>query len=125
MPNSTNNLGSVNLNSLNDQKKYFNNFFTVSSTVSGNQNDAIVGYFQEYCDGNVAAANALASAVIYTSLAQGIDPMSVLEEFVKLPKGQIDSYLAMFLNLNRKGTSFLGINNQPITSKYVSRSILI
>lgn len=117
------NLGSLDLNNLNS-KNFFNNFFTISKTVSGNQNDAIVGYFQQYCNGNTTAANALASAVIYTSIAQGIDPMSVLEQFVKLPKGQIDSYLAMFLNLNRKGTSFLGINNQPITSKYVSRSII-
>jgi hypothetical protein len=120
----TNNLGSVNLNSVSDQKKYFNNFFTVSSTVSGNQNDAIVGYFQQYTSGNKIAADALASAVIYTSLAQGINPMSVLQEFIKLPKGQIDSYLAMFLNLNRKGTSYLGINNQPIVGKYIKRSII-
>ena len=30
----------------------------------------------------------------------------------------------MFLNLNRIGTSYLGINNAPQTSKYVARTIL-
>jgi hypothetical protein len=117
------NLGAVNVNNT-VSKNYFNNFFVVPTTVSTNQNDAIVGYFQQYCGGNRTAADALASAVIYTSLAQRIDPMSVLEQFIKLPKAQVDNYLAMFLNLNRKGTSFLGINNQPIVNKYIRRSIL-
>lgn len=123
--NTTNNLGAVDLNTTTSNKQnYFNNFFTVSTTVSANQNDAILGFFQVYTGGNRTAAAALASAVIYTSMAQGIDPMSVLEQFVRLPRGDIDNYLAMFLNLNRKGTSFLGINNQPIVNKYIKRSII-
>ena len=37
---------------------------------------------------------------------------------------ELDAYLTVFLNLNRVGTSLLGISNQPQTNKYVQRAIL-
>jgi len=37
---------------------------------------------------------------------------------------ELDAYLTMLLNLNRVGTSLLGISNSPQTSPYVSRMIL-
>jgi len=37
---------------------------------------------------------------------------------------EVDEYLTMFLNLNRVGTSLLGLNNSPQTSPYVQRAIL-
>lgn len=37
----------------------------------------------------------------------------------------LNSYLTMFLNLNRINTSLLGISNQPQTNKYIQRAILM
>ena len=37
---------------------------------------------------------------------------------------ELDAYLTMFLNFNRSGTSLLGLNNSPHTSKYIERAIL-
>lgn len=37
---------------------------------------------------------------------------------------ELDAYLTMLLNLNRVGTSLLGISNSPQTSPYVDRMIL-
>jgi hypothetical protein len=37
---------------------------------------------------------------------------------------EINAYLTMFLNLNRSGTSLLGLSNSPLTSKYILRTIL-
>ena len=37
---------------------------------------------------------------------------------------ELDAYLTMLLNLNRVGTSLLGISNSPQTSPYVKRMIL-
>lgn len=119
------NLQSVNLNSLieRDVKKYFNNFFDVPIEVSSNIDTAILGYFETVVD-NKDAARALASAVIYTSVKQGINPMETLKQFQKLPRGELDAYTAMFLNLDRVGTSFLGVSNSPVVNKYVTRTIL-
>jgi hypothetical protein len=116
------NLSSINLNTIDDTNKYFNNFFNQTIDISPAQDDAIVSYFQTITD-NRESAVALASAVIYTSKQQLTDPMQILDEFKKLDKGQLNSYLCMFLNLNRVGTSLLGINTQPAKSKYVQRSI--
>lgn len=103
-------------------KSYFNNFYLGDINVSQNVDDAILGYFLQVAD-NEAGARALASAVILTSVSQGVDPMSTLAEFQKIPAGNLSTYLTMFLNLNRVGTSFLGINNAPRTTKYVERMI--
>ena len=37
---------------------------------------------------------------------------------------ELDAYLTMLLNLNRAGTSLLGLNNSPRTGKYIQRTIL-
>ena len=107
-----------------DPNRYFNNYFDQTFNVSPNVDAAILSYFEEVSF-NKDAAKALASAVIYTSKTQGINPMDTLKEFTKLPKGQLNAYLVMFLNLQRKGTSYLGITNQPVTNKYVNRTILL
>jgi hypothetical protein len=119
------NLGAVDqsVNDNTDPNRYFNNYFDPTFTVSPNVDAAILSYFEEVAF-NKEAAKALASAVIYTSKSQGVNPMQTLQEFTKLPKGELNSYLVMFLNMQRKGTSYLGITNQPITNKYVNRSIL-
>ena len=118
------NLDKVNTNSISppDANKYFNNFFEIPVEVSSNVDAAIVAYFQQIAD-NDEEARILASAVIYTSVKQGLNPMETLKEFQKLPNGELDAYTAMFLNFERKGTSYLGISNQPQLNKYIQRSI--
>ena len=105
-------------------KSYFNNYFTPNVNVSPNIDASILAYFEELSY-NKESAKALASAVIYTAKSQGIEPMQALTEFTKLPKGQLNAYLVYFLNIQRKGTSYLGITNQPITNKYVNRTIIL
>jgi len=118
------NLAQINLNAFapRDSNKYFNNFFEIPVEVSSNVDAAIIAYFEQIAD-NKESARALASAVIYTSVKQGLNPMETLKEFQRLPPGELDAYTAMFLNFERKGTSYLGISNQPQMNKYIQRSI--
>jgi hypothetical protein len=105
-----------------DTKSFFNNTNLPPISVSQNVDDAVVAYFEQISDSK-EAARALAAAVILTSVSQGVDPMSTLQQFMKMDKAQLNSYTTMFLNLNRVGTSYLGINNSPTVSKYVARMI--
>jgi hypothetical protein len=118
------NLGQINLNTIEakDTRKYFNNFFEIPVEISSNVDAAIIAYFETVADSK-ESARALASAVIYTSVKQGLNPMETLKEFQRLPKGELDAYTAMFLNFERKGTSYLGLSNQPQVNKYIQRSI--
>jgi hypothetical protein len=121
------NLAPVNLSPLDplqSSTKYFNNFFVKDINISSNVNDSIIAFFDQYT-GNQTSAKILATSVILTSLAQNINPMSTLAELKKVGRGELNTYLAMFLNLNRVGTSLLGLNNQPITSNYVKRTIML
>jgi hypothetical protein len=104
--------------------QYFNNYFVTPNTISSNQNDAVVAYFQQYTGGNTESAAILASNIIYTAMSQGMDPMDIIQQFQALPAGQLSWYLAMFLNLNRIGTSIVGVNNNQTQNKYITRAIL-
>lgn len=117
------NTGSINANSNAGTTNFFNNTNLPPISVSQNVDDAVIAYFEQIAE-TKEAARALAAAVILTSASQGIDPMETLQEFTKMDRSQLNSYVTMFLNLNRVGTSYLGINNQPTASKYVSRMIL-
>jgi hypothetical protein len=113
----------LSVNDNTDPNRYFNNYSDAKVSVSPNVDAAVLGYFEEVSD-NPETAKALASAVIYTAQSQGLDVMTTLQQFMELDQGELSAYLVMFLNLQRKGTSYLGINNQPITNKYITRAIL-
>lgn len=120
------NFSQVNLNALieRDTQKFFNNFFEIPVEVSSNVDSAVVAYFETVAESKETARQ-IASAVIYTSIKQGIDPMETLAEFKKLDPGELDSYTALFLNFDRVGTSYLGLKNSPTVNKYVQRAILL
>ena len=109
-------------NSATSAPTFINNFYQPAFTVSQNVNDTILAYFEKITDGK-EAAKIMASTVIYTSLAQGIEPLETLQKFSTMSSDDLNAYIAMFLNLNRVGTSYLGINNRPRTGKYVARMI--
>lgn len=102
---------------------YFNNFFKPTFDVSQGVNDSVTSFFEKIAS-TKESAKAMAGALIYTAKAQNLDPMVVLQQFSAMPPGQLNDYTTMFLNLNRVGTSLLGISNAPLTNKYVARMIL-
>lgn len=118
-----NNLPSTAQDTSDSTSNYFNNFFTSDLRTSPEVDDAIVGFFEKIT-GNKDSARTLAASVLFTALSQGISPMEIIDQFRSLESGEVDSYLALFLNLNRVGTSLIGISNSPQTGKYVKRSIL-
>lgn len=109
-------------NDPNNTTKYFNNFYGINFSV-GSANDALIAYFEKYT-GNGESGKALASTVLYTSQAQGIDPMVVLGSFQRLNDQQLNSYLAAFLNYTRVPTSLIGFKTTPTTSTLITRTLL-
>jgi hypothetical protein len=109
----------------NNTTEFFNNFYKQPTPgVSSNINDAVIGYFQSIT-GDRESGITLAAAVLFTAAQQGITPMEVVDQFNRVTDpGELTAYLTMFLNLNRQGTSLLGLSNQPQTNKYVTRAIL-
>jgi hypothetical protein len=103
---------------------YFNNVFKPIVALQSDMVDAVETYF-EIITKNKASANVLASAVIYTALNQGQDPLTVVQEFKKLGTGEINEYLAAYLNLNRIPTSLIGVLNKPTPNQFVERAILV
>ena len=119
------NLGSINTNPLTslDVNSYFNNYFDFPIEVSSNIDAAIIAHFQNITE-TKEAAKALASAVIYTSIKQGADPMAVLDEFKQISASELSAYTALFLNLERQGTSLLGFTKPSLQNSYITRTIL-
>jgi hypothetical protein len=118
------NIGAAYTGTQADTTGFFNNFGSPTYAVSENVNDAILGYF-ESVTGNPQSAAVLASAVIYTSLQNGANPMNIIADFQKLEGNQLTLYLTTFLNLSRVGTSYLAVNNLRHVNQYIQRSILV
>lgn len=120
-----NNINATDLsgNVFNETDFFFSNYFSPAFTVSQNIDDAVLAFFEKITQ-NKESAKVLASSVIYISLARDIDPMETLSSFAGLNENQLNSYVTAFLNLNRTGTSYLGINGAPKVGKYVQRMIM-
>jgi len=106
-----------------EANKYFNNLYALPFNVSAEVNDALNAYFETYT-GNKISGDNLAAVVLYTALAQNLNPLSVLQQFQSLPKGEINTYLTAFLNVTRVPTSLLGFKTGTTTNQFVQRSIL-
>lgn len=102
---------------------FFNNYLQPNFNISSDLNSAVLAQFEKIT-GHTESARILASSVIYTSLAQKVDPMLVVDKIRTMSKEESMTYLGLFLNLNRVGTSFLGVKNRPRVSKYVERCLL-
>ena len=107
-----------------NSRKYFTNLFAIDFSTSPEINDAVTAFFEELT-GNKAAGDALAGTVLYSAIAQGLSPMKVVEDFRNLPQGQINSYLAAFLNINRAPTSALGTKTPVKPNYYANRSVIL
>jgi hypothetical protein len=107
----------------NTTTKYFNNYFAGSTEISQNINDSILSYFEEQT-GNIESARLLVVAVIETAKAQREDPIAVLNQFQKMPAGELNAFIALYLNTSRVNTSFLGIKSTPKSNQYVTRTII-
>lgn len=103
---------------------YFENFFNnATKGTSSNVNEAIIGYFQSVT-GSVESGTTLAGSVLYVALDQGLDPMTLIDDFRKMGPQELNAYLTMVLNLNRVGSSLLGLSNSPQLNAYIQRAVL-
>jgi hypothetical protein len=91
---------------------------------SSNKNDALVAFLHNW-RGSKLAGDITAANILSIAESQNIDPISIIDEIMKLDASQLNAHLTIFLNLNRVGTSLLGISNTPTTNKYISRAILL
>ena len=107
-----------------DPNGYFNNIFKPVVALQSDMVEAVETYF-EIITKNKASARVLASAVIFTALNQKQDPLAVVQEFKKMGTGEINEYLAAYLNLNRIPTSLIGVLNKPTPNQFVERAILV
>ena len=105
------------------QSRYFNNVYKTTNAVSPAISSSIISWFQEQT-GSRETATLLARTLINTAESIGEDPRAILQEFTKLPQGELNAYLALFLNSGRVPTSLLGIKNQPKPTDLISRTLI-
>jgi hypothetical protein len=118
----TNQPSNLNSTGANKTTSYFSNYYNATDGISENINDAIYSYFEQQTQ-NKESARLLVQAVIDTAKAQREDPMKVLTAFQAMPSQELNTVLALYLNLSRVNTSYLGVKNPPSTNLYVARSI--
>lgn len=106
-----------------DTDTYFTNIYKPSFNASPDQAAAIQTFFEGMTN-DKESARLLTTSVIYTALSQNMNPMTILADFKKINKGELDLYLATFLNFSRVNSSLLGVLNTPGVNIFVQRSVL-
>lgn len=106
----------------NSSGDYINNFYKPAYTVSSEQDSAVTAFF-ETITGDAGSARVLASSVIYTAIAQAVDPMTIIDQMRNMDEENRARFTTMFLNFNRIGTSQLGIHSRNQYNRYVQRMI--
>jgi hypothetical protein len=106
-----------------DTDTYFSNVYKPLFNASPDQASALQTYF-EGVTLDKESARLLTTSVIFTALSQNINPMTILADFKKLNQGELDLYLATFLNFSRVNSSLLGVIGTPGVNIFVQRSIL-
>jgi hypothetical protein len=123
----TNNLSTPELTKTSTERQdtdtYFSNVYKSSFNASPDQAAALQTYFEGVTH-DKESARLLTTSVIYTALSQNLNPMTVLADFKKLNQGELDLYLATFLNFSRVNSSLLGVINTPGVNIFVQRSVL-
>lgn len=108
---------------LNDSASiFFNNYIKSGFTISADLNDVLISHFEKITE-NKASAEIMASAVIYTSVAQRVNPIEIIQKMQGMQSNEVATYVSMFLNLNRLGSSYLGSRRDPGVNKYIKRSV--
>ena len=108
---------------INQTSKFFSNYFVPDYTVSIGTNDAILSWFEQVT-GDRESAELLAQTVINTAQLNNEDPMQVLDQFMKLPMGDLNNLLALYLNNSRVSTSMLGTVNTVVPNSRTNRTVL-
>jgi len=117
-----NNLFTSSANYSPSSEQFLNNFYKPGYTISGARNDAVIAYFESITD-NKESARVLASSVVYTSIAQGVDPLVILDQLKNMAIDDRNKFLSMFLNFNRVGSSQLGVRGPRKYSSLIQRLI--
>jgi hypothetical protein len=117
-----NNLNQSSANYSPGSDQFLNNFYKPGFTVSSKQNDFVLAFF-ETVTGNTESAKILSSSVIYTAIAQGVDPIVIVEQMRQMSDEDRDKFVSMFLNFNRIGSSQLGMRSPSKYRSYIERLI--
>lgn len=104
-------------------QQFFNTYFDSTTEISPGTNDAILSYFEQQT-GSTETAKQLVQVIIDTATAQNIDPLAVLNVFIKLKTSELSPILALYLNSSRANTSYVGVKLQPKQNQFITRTII-
>lgn len=104
-------------------QQFFNTYFDSITEISPGTNDAILSYFEQQT-GSTETAKQLVQVIVDTATAQNIDPLAVLNVFVKLKTSELSPILALYLNSSRANTSYVGVKLQSKQNQFITRTII-
>lgn len=103
-------------------KDYINNFYKPTYSISSNTDSAIIAFFENQTN-DAESAKILASSVVYTALAQGVDPITIVDQMRNMSIDERNRFTSTFLNFNRVGTSQLGVHLPNRNNRFLQRMI--
>lgn len=103
-------------------KSFFDNYFLHQITFPSNQIDAVVGHFLQRGFGELAAKST-AIVLLNQSRIENVDVFKLIDTLKGISDQQLSLVVAEVLNAYREKTSVLGFRNTVFVENFESRNI--
>lgn len=122
--NRTNLPPNINNDSANVTKDFFNSYYTEGVSLSANEIDAAVGFFQSK-GFDISAANSISATLLTQSKVEKVNIFEILDTLKGLNNLQLNRIVSEILNYNRLNISTLGYKvDTSSNNQYETRNIL-
>ena len=105
-------------------KDFFNSYYTTGISLSADEIDAAVGFFESR-GFEISAANSIAATLLSQSKIEKVNVFQLLDTLKGLNELQLSRVVSEILNSNRKNISTLGYRTDiPASNQYEVRNVL-
>ena len=115
----------TNKDSATSTKDFFNSYYTEGISLSSNDIDAAIGFFQSR-GFDISAATSVAATLLSQSKIENVNVFQILDTLTGLNSLQLNRIVSEILNYNRLNISTLGYRVDTSTNnQYEIRNVLI
>jgi hypothetical protein len=117
-------LNTASTDSTTSTKDFFNSYYTTGISLSADEIDAAVGFFESR-GFEISAANSIAATLLSQSKIEKVNVFQLLDTLKGLNELQLSRVVSEVLNSNRKNISTLGYRTDtPASNQYEVRNVL-
>lgn len=114
----------LNFDSSQEVKTFFDKYFETEVTFSSNEIDAVVGFFMRR-NFDIESARSITIVLLNQARVDNVNVFALVDTLKTLTDIQLSQVVAQILNSYREKTSLLGYRISQVADNYETRNILV